>query len=491
MKWSLPLTFGLFFAFILVASVKALDSGTIFSAKPGTGYKCIYLTLPQDLGIDTVSSEVETVIEVDKTISPWVETTYNKVILTPGVVNKNPICFSYSEKEEGDFSFYNIHISSVDLGISNSISGGLCISNYDDVDTGVDVNNKSDVCKLLSENADIIDLSLSPEPIIAKPGEVITATLYITSYANIKIKLSIATNLQNDFGEQVVTTSSSKPMVTKKFKIKAPEKEGTYTINIMAQVEGCEMKACKKNKEIILKVNENEKVGFTANLIPQNINLKTPGEVLFRVIIENQEKTQNFTIEVTSDPQLTITPKNKTITIEKGEEMTTIFSVIPGNEKLYKLEFRVSTENTEKLLTSYISIGEILRDALRYSNYVENEITPNLKDKLANKIVNYEETYNQTSYGEDIPETEEFLNTIDELKRTSKENTNHTPSSQSTQEPGFNWMFITIPVIIIVAIILLFIVFKKAKTTDTGVEYTHHILIPHTVNVNRSWTVNE
>jgi len=458
------------FAFLLIASIasfaQALDSGTIFSVGPGTKYKCVYISLPQDLGVSGIESTTETIIEANKDNNPWADTTYSKVVMEPGVLNKNPICFYYSDKKEGEFSFYNIILSSRDLGVSNSILGGLCVSNYEDVDTGVEVNNKSDVCGLLNENADIVDLSFSEDPVYAKKGEVVSRTLYVTSYADARIKLSIATNLQNDFGEPVVATSPSKPMVSKTFKIKAPESEGDFEVTFLAQIDGCGIKACRKQKEVTIKVNESEKAGFTLNVIPKNINIKETKETLFRVIVSNEEETQEFSVEVISDPPLTIEPASKTFSVDKGEEMTAIFSVTPGDEKLYKIDFKVMTASSEKLFTSYLSIGELLSDAMRYSEEVEKISTPDLKEEISKARDAYEQNYNKTSYGEDIKGQEDFLNTLDEVKKKAEGGGETTPEDKPTQ-PGFNWAIVAIPIVIIAAIVLLFIVFRKAKTSGS------------------------
>ena len=471
MKRGLSFAFGSLFVFVIIASVQALDTGTIFSVQPGTGYKCVYVSLPQDLGVSSVDKETETIIEVNKDASPWAETTYNKVILSPGTMNKNPVCFYYSEKKDGDFSFYNIHLSSLELGVSNSISGGICVSNYEDVDTGIEVSNRSDVCKLLSENADIIDLSFAEDPIIAKRGELLSKTLYITSYANIRIRLSIATNLQNDFGTPVVTTSSSKPMVSRSIKIKAPDSEGNYTMTIMAQVDGCNMKACSKQKDVVVRVSDTERLGFDARVIPQNINLKIPNEVLFRVVVSNQEATQNFTVEANSDKELTIEPKKKTFTVEKGDELTAVFSVTPGSENLYRLEFKVMNSNNEKIATAYLSIGELLTDAVRYAEDAASS-NPSLKDQITEEKNAYEQKYNQTSYGEDIPEEEKFIETLDDLKVNNggNGNGNNSNGSKPSEPEGFNWMLVAIPVIIIVAVVLIIFALKKAKTSP-GQDY--------------------
>lgn len=464
MRWVFPFAV----AFLLVIPfANALDTETIFSLEPGAGYKCVYISLPQDLGLTSLSETTETTIELDKTESPWADLTYSRVVMEPGVINKNPVCFYYADREEGEFSFYNIRLSSADLDVSESISGGLCISNYDDVDTGVDAENATDICALLNNNADIIDLSFTEDVTQAKPGDVVTKKLYVTSYANLRIKLSIATSLQNDFGEPVVTTSPSKPASVKTFKVKAPDREGDFEMIVRAQAEGCDLQACKKHKKGVLSVTSKGKEGFTASIIPKNINLKEPQETTFRVVISNYEETQDFLIETSSDPSLEIIPESKNVNVEKDDEKTAVFKVTSGEEDLYNIEFKITSEKSEKLLTSYLSIGEVLNDAYRYSEDVENDY-PDIRDEIRNARNQFKSSYNTTSYGDDLNDYEDFRDTVDDLKRTSGNGGNGGNGNGEEDGAGFNWFFLLIPVIIIVVVVLLLFAFKKSKVTSSG-----------------------
>ncbi|MEM5871414.1 MAG: hypothetical protein QW051_00920 [Candidatus Aenigmatarchaeota archaeon] len=459
---------------LLFQSTHALILGEMSSVQPGSGYKCIYVNLPYDLGLDTLDETSEMIISVNKQESPWADITYNKVVINPGMLNKNPICFYYEDTEEGEFSFYNIQLYSKDLNISKSIFGGFCVSKYEDVDILHINNTTKDVCKLLNENADIFDITFDEDVTQAKPGEIISKKVYITSYANLKIKLSIATNLQNDFGESIVSTSPNKPTVVKNFKIKAPEKEGNFEIIINAQIEGCKIKACKKQKTTTISVNSTKmKKDFSVSVVPQNINLKDARETVFSVNIFSYEDTKDFLIEVSSEPEMEIISNKRTITVEKNEEKTAIFKVIPGNQTLYKIEFKIKTEKSEKTLTSYLSIGELLTDALRYSEAIENTVTPNLREEIRNARISYEEKYNLSSYEESINEYDDFLNTIDELKKTSEKDSEEEITQEMQPRQELNLMFFAIPIIVIIAILLIFLIFKKTRVSNQSEVYDY------------------
>jgi hypothetical protein len=228
----------------------------------------------------------------------------------------------------------------------------------------------------------------------------------------------------------------------------------------MAQAEGCAIQACKKQKKTFLSVNAGEKKGFSVAVNPGNINLKEPAEVLFRVIISNYDNPQDFTITANTDPPAATEPQSTTVSVGKNEEKTSVFNVTPGNAELYKTEFTVSTNSTEKLMTSYISIGEILTDALRYSEDAESNSAPDLKGEIQKATDDFENKYNSTNYGDDIKDYEDFRKTVDDLKNSTG---NSVPDNTGK---GFNWMFVAIPVVIIVAVILLLFAFRKAKSPE-------------------------
>lgn len=465
MRWFLPFLV----AFILIIPpASSLETGTVFSVSPGTGYKCVYVSLPQDLGVTSLESTAEAEITVNRDNSPWTDMTYSKVVMQPGIMSKSPVCFRYSEKEEGDFSFYSITLSSRELDVSSSINGGLCVSSYEDVDTGVDMDSDSDACSLLNTNADLIDLSFKEDVTPAIPGEIVTKTLYITSYANLEVKLSIATNLQNDFGEPVVTTSPSKPMASRKFKVKAPEREGEFDIIVNARAEGCSIQACNKQKKSVISVNGAGKQGFSASVIPKNINLKEAGEVILRVVISNYGETEEFLIEPKSSPSAEITPESKTLTVEKDGEGTAVFKLSAGEEDLYRVEFKVSTENSEKLLTSYVTVGELLKDAISYSSSVQEEY-PDISGDVEDALDGFETSYSTNSYEEDVDDYEDFLDQIDEMKEKSNGNGGTSNGDNGTTgEAGFDFLLLAIPIIIVIAVVLILFAYKKSRSAGPG-----------------------
>lgn len=460
-------------ALLLPLPVLSLENNMYFSVNPRTEYTCVYVNLPQDLGLMSVNKSLESIIEADKEESLWVDTTYNKVVINPGVLNKNPLCFYYPGKEEGDFSFYRVKVYSPEAGISNEMSGGLCISEYDDIDSGLNATKETDICKLLNDNADLFDLQFKHETSFAEPGETVTKTIYLTSYAKLTIDLTIITTLQNDFGSQTVSTSPEHPLVTRSFKVKVPSREGKYSVIMFAKVRGCGLKLCEKEVEGRITVaSGHENSGFETTIIPKNINIKEAKETIYRLLITNYDDPKEFSIETSSDPAVSIDPKSVTTSVGKNEDKTLTFKVTPPSSEpnLYRIYFKVKTHDSEKMVNAYLTVGELLTDALRESTNLENSVTdPVVLKEITLAKNDFMNTYNTSSYGDDLGDYEKFK------KDMEKARTNLNGGGESEQPPeltsggGPDWIWFIIPVVIIVAV-LLFFVFKKSRVVK-DIEY--------------------
>jgi|GEM_PF-1879888 len=454
---------------LLSVPALSLENNMYFSVDPSQEYSCVYVNLPQDLGLVSVDKNTESVIEADKEESQWIDTTYNKVVVNPGVFNKNPVCFYYPGKSEGDFSFYRVKVYSHDIGVSNEMSGGLCISGYEDVDGGPEAIKTTDICKLLNDNADLFDLQFKYETFFAKPGETITKTIYLTSYANLNINLASISTLQNDFGSQTVSTSSQRPLVTKSFKVKVPDREGEYSVIILAKVRGCGLTLCEKEVESKIKVAEsfvNE--GFVTTIIPKNINLKDVQETTYRLLITNYEESKEFTVKTNSDPSINIHPESITTTIDRDEEKTITFKITPpsGDPEIYRLYFDVKTSDTEKMVNAYLTVGELLTDALRESTDLENSVSDSdIKERITLARNEFTDEYERSSYGDELDDYEEFKEELENARSGLNGDGGNGDGYQPPQEQGIDWIWIAVPVLII-AIVLLFFIYKKTRVVS-------------------------
>jgi hypothetical protein len=448
---------------LLSVHVHALENNIYFSVSPYTEYSCVYVNLPQDLGLVSVDENLESIIEASKDESLWIDTTYNKVVVNPGVLNRNPVCFYYPGRGEGDYSFYRINVYSPGTGISNEMSGGLCISGYDDVDTDTEAGNRTDICRLLNDNADLFDLQFKHETSFANPGETVTKTIYLTSYANLNIDLTVITSLQSDFTGQTVSTSPERPLATKSFKVRAPENEGEYPLIVFAKVRGCGLTMCEKEVESGIKVAGGfVNQGFLTTIVPRNINLKSPQETIYRLLITNYDDTETFSIETDSEPSLSMDPESVSTTIGKDEEKTLTFRVTPPSPDpgIYRLYFNVKTSGTEKMVNAYLTVGELLTDALRYSEEAEEETNdPDIIDQIILARNNFIDSYNASSYGDDLDDYEDFRDEVERAK-TGPDGDDVIPPTP--QDQGIYWIWIAVPVVII-AVVLLFFLFKKSR----------------------------
>jgi hypothetical protein len=456
-----------FACLFFIGSTNALESSQYFTIDPSKTHKCIYINSPQDLGLTTVEKSLTYVIEAEKNENPWIDTTYNEVVINPGVLNKNPLCFYPPEREEGKFSSYKIRLYSEGLGISRAIEGGFCISKQEDVDSFEAYGE--DICRMMSDNADIFDIQFRYDLNFAKPGDTLTKTIFLTSYANLRITLALATSLQSDFTEQTFVTSPEHPLVTKNFKIKVPNKEGNYSLVVLAEVEGCDLTFCRKEAESLINVKSDfVRKGFIVSVVPRNINLKRSQRAWFKVLITNYDEAKEFTIEASSKPSLEIDPKMMRVDIGKNKEKTVTFGITPkeDEQKLYRLYFNVKTEGEERSLSAYLTIGELLSDALREVSDLSKE-DPEIRNEIQKAYNEWKYSYESKDYGDDLDDYKKFKDTLDKARATSENKTSPGPTGPSPPEPPneFNWMWMIIPIVIVV-IILIFVIYKKSRVVE-------------------------
>jgi hypothetical protein len=343
----------------------------------------------------------------------------------------------------------------------------------------VDLTNDSaekNVCDILNENADLFDIQFKYPVAMAKAGDDVTETIYITSYAKLEIDLDIITNLQSDFVRQTISTSSDSPLKTKVFKVTAPSKKGEYPVTIRAKVSGCSLSFCKKDVTSIISVADNiTKKGFSLSVIPKSINLKKPGEVWLRLIVTNYDDAATFSVEASSDPVTGIDPASTSIEIGKDQSETLKFNVTPdpqNNAALYTLNFDVTSKGITQTINSYLSVGELFSDARREAQYLnENIDNPDIRNDINNAMRTWENEYENSDYGSsgDILSYDELKKTFDEAKKGNSTGTNghnggnNTNNGSKPNPEGFNMWFIYIPIIIVIAMILIFFVYKKSR----------------------------
>ncbi|MBN2101616.1 MAG: hypothetical protein JW716_01965 [Candidatus Aenigmarchaeota archaeon] len=478
-----------FFILISIVSVSAIEDNNYFSVSENGTYSCIFLNLPQDLDINRVDEPLVSKILSDREKSPWIDITDNEVLINPGMLTRTPVCFYHEGQREGSYSFYELNVSSDYLGVNKGVKGGICITKYEDMDESDNASATTNICDLLNSQADIFDAQFRYPFIEARPGEVIKNSVYVTSYAKIRISFSMETDMDNDLSQWTETADPRSPMNSKSFSIKAPDYEGTYNMILRAEIVGCGLDLCRSTTIGRVKVSENAtRTGFVANVVPKNLNIKDASNVSLKLLITNYEEEMDFSISVSSEPGMKMTPETKSIIIKQNSFASVDFVAEPtaGSDTLYEISFNVLSENNEEhAATAYISFGELLTDAKREAEQIINDAREN-GDKetetfVLERLNEWEEERENYDYGEELGSYEDFKKSLDEAKKGNIPDKNtgvDKPLNKTTKgndspppEPAeFNWLIVIIPLIIIIAIVAFFI-YKRTQNISEKYEY--------------------
>jgi hypothetical protein len=455
------------------AGAAAIENNQYFTMSPNETMGCVYVNLPQDMGVASVNSSTVSIVETN---SPWVKMSYSKITVDPGVLIKVPICFYPPKRTEGEYSYYSIKIYSPFTGIYEESKGGFCVSSHGDVDSGVDATNTTDICNLMNDNSDIFDVQFKEDVVYAEPGQSVVNTVYLTSYAEVRVSARIETAVQNDFSPLNLSLSSDHPLAAKRITFKAPSKEGNYTVRIIGEINNC--RSCHKEaaSRIVVKSGAGRS-GFTASVVPNNINIKSGASTTFRVVITNYDAKTAFAVKAEGFPNtVKISPPNTSVMVDSEEENTIKFYVTPpaDSEDTYRLEFTVRSDGGQRLLEAYLSVGELFTDALREIAQDKNEVkSTQFNDEADDIFSNWKSEYDDTGYGDDLGSYDEFKNDINASKsrytNKTKPGTTGPGNGSGERQPvpvvGIDWTLVIIPVIIVIAV-LVFILYRKSRVVD-------------------------
>ena len=481
-----------FFILLSALSVSAIEDNNYFSVSENGTYSCIFLNLPQDLDVNRIEEPLTSQILSDKDKSPWIDITDNEVLINPGMLTRTPVCFYHEGQREGSYSFYELNVSSDYLGVNKDVKGGICITKYEDIDESDNVSETTNICDLLNNHADIFDAQFRYPFIEARPGEVIKNSVYVTSYAKISVSFSMETDMDNDLNQWTETADPGNPMTSKSFSVKAPDYEGTYNMILRAEIVGCGLDLCRSTTIGRVKVSQNAtRTGFVANIVPKNLNIKDASNVSLKLLITNYEEEMDFSISVSSEPGMKMTPESKTIRIEQNSFASVDFVAEPisGRDTLYEITFNVlSEDNEEHTATAYISFGELLTDARREAEQILEDARQNgdteTETFVLERLSDWEEERENYDYGEELGSYEDFKKSLEEAKKgninnnagseTSKNNGTSTGDGQhepsQTDAGDFNWLIVIIPLIIIIAVVAFFI-YRKTQNISEKYEY--------------------
>ncbi len=450
--------------------------------------RCIDIILPDDSGFLGLG-EYEYMITCT---SNWSDLTEQIVRTDENNTVLIPICFHGFGRADGECSPpFRIGIESVNLGVNKQWNGGVCISKYMDVDiSDEEPEDEEDVRQILSGNADIFDIGFSAGTMYADPGEDVTFSLMVESYASLTIDLDVLDSGSSDLSVspkgETIETSAASPYHTIHFGTQAPNQVGEYSFEVEAKVRGCDEGTCTRKATAILVVGGDEpETGFIAYLFPRNINVKELEPVHYTLTIQNYGASEMFSTRIDMSPVTDTTFMwGDNIMVLGGSNYTNDFTVIPDKAlTMYEIEitiFQGGRDGVEKKVTSTLSTNEMLTDVMRDAEYIKG-LDPSLSGDVDAALNDWRSNYDDSGYGEGLDEYSSLKDSLSELREEAEESGNQpAPDDNGGYVPGASsddddtdqgeqgsWLWaIGIAVIIVVVIVVVFILLKKSETKE-------------------------
>ena len=434
------------------------------------GIVCIDLVLPDDVGyVGKGVYEYKITCEPKEECIHWGSTlTEQKVFVSENNTGIIPICFNSLGKSIGSCSEpMRIHVESELIGVDKTWEGGICISNYRDIET-VNRHENQRVMDVLNENFDLFDARFEESRVYSDPGEEITYVLLLYSQANITLDITIKNQDLDIFPKKTtVSFSKEKSNQSVEFKIKAPETEGSYMIDADILVRDCTENYCRKKARGLLVVGTKADSGFLISLFPETINIKNLEPVSFTFTLHNYGERQTFDISLSVTPNYALkTLRKESVELDKDEVYRKNFLVTPLNRTaFYEVTVSVSSGENTKKVTSYISTNEMLADIGR--------ITENAGNRMMEEVEKwYESVYTKSEYGSEI---KEYASLREILSKTPPAEENKTqekpikPAQRHREEKpsSTGWiLWIIIAIAVIIVIVTFYLSSKRIKTEE-------------------------
>lgn len=431
------------------------------------GFQCVDVILPDDaLVFERGTFEYYLTMEPEP-IRTWgdlseqiVRTDENNTVLIP-------ICFSRFGLGPGNCSEpYTFSIDVPELEINRSFSGGVCISEYQDLDFG-----QGDSWEILTLDSDIFDIGFSDTVVHSQPEQVVDFDLLIQSYAEIDLDLQVLSTLAVNPQQDSVSLGPSNPLATRSFSVTSPSQEGEYTLSIKGTIRDCDGLFCEKEAQASLMVSQDtpDLTGFSVSLFPSNLNVReyNPVECQFR--IENHDSQENFTISISIPPEMATTFEPGTLVVPPGEDRTMAFTVTPSPEKdFYVIRVNAESGGITRYDVATLSVGEMLGDADMSLNDFSNS-EPDTLDQVNNALDEFQNTYANTDYGQELnafTDLQDTLNTARQNRTTDNITNNINGQNGNTPEPqGIN-IWIIIGIVAVVVVLLIVYALKKSQTNN-------------------------
>jgi hypothetical protein len=442
--------------------------------------RCIIIKLPHDAGITQPGNYIFTVSCTPGPEETWTDLSEQIVYeIHENNTAQIPICFDkHWNKPLGNCSApYTITVSEAFTGTTREWHGGICVSEHADVDIilpGEMPASGDDVMDILNDNTDIFSAWLDEEEKYAMPGESAVFNLSVQSHAELDMAILTQSELDVSPAQASLRTGPGSPCQYQAFEVTAPSTPGTYRLTVRVSPDKCQGESyCTKFLEGTLVVSEEsppEKTGFEVKLRPENIDIKKPEEVIMRLsIINNEEESRTFTSTISTDPSDgSIGFRGETVEVGPRDSHTRIFIVMPGSSStLYETTARVESGGVVSSATSFITIDELLTDALRQAQ--------GLGSGAQAEVSSWASSHADSSYGSNL---QEYGSLRDTLASTSQDqqpvNDTNGGNGQTgpEEEPGIPWFVLPLAITAAVALIAFMFLMKKSGSGDEeGTEY--------------------
>jgi hypothetical protein len=390
----------------------------LFFSMPQDSMKSVEVLLPNDFGL--AAGRMEFRITTD---TNWSDITVTDQIVRTDENNTAliPVEFRSFGARNGTCSPYTIRVESTGTGEARSWSGGVCVSEFPDVDMLGPGQGAAPAGEPLWESQDLFAVGLSSASVLAGPGETVNVTVQVESYANVRLDVSMGgTGLSVSPQARSVSLGSGNPTEGLAFQVAAPEKEGTYPF--VAKASGtCGVETCERTAEGALTVSRaGIQSGFSASIFPETISVRDLSPVNFTLTVYNYgDEARTFTTFIrTLQPGLSSDFYASTLSVDGGQEKAVRFSVTPEKAaSFFEFEAGVESGGDKRTLTATISTDEMMTDAVSRAESVKDGASAQVKQQVDSALDSWYESYKGSAQGEEGQAWQELQSELDAAER--------------------------------------------------------------------------
>jgi len=385
----------------------------------------------------------------------WIDNHFTSFIAGPENIIFVPICFSAVGRRTSENANIRVVVSTPTSG-NVTYDYGICVANYEDVDVIEGKAASGNACDAMAGHTDIFTASLAQPEMYANPGESVSYTLMLDSSLPLELSISRGAEEMRILASKTsVEAGGGQQSVT--IQLTAPNTPGDYAFSVVISVQGCSIADCRREVKGILHVKAQQQrpqAGFYVWLTPQVSSTIGQTDKEYNVQVQNYDEGQEVTVTVNLDDGLESNFAPYTTFLEKGDSKRITFTVKPATaeRRTYKIEATATGVGGVSMKSdpAWLTVDEMVADA----------------DKLGKAafIAAYDETG-----GAGLTELEELKSGTEPVTPGN----NGTPGNDGTSPPaGTNvLLYIVIGVVAAVALILVFIIYKRTTSGEEGLTW--------------------